>query len=32
LLYCELYGVVKMHNSWPLLQRVEGKIVLGLAH
>jgi len=32
LLYCELYGAIKMRNSWPLLQRAEGKIVLALAH
>ena len=31
LLHCELYGVIKMHNSWPFLKRAEGKIFLALA-
>jgi len=31
-LYREFYGVIKIHNSRPLLLKAEGKTVLALAY
>jgi hypothetical protein len=32
LLHCELYGIIKMHNSCPLMKRAEGQTFLALAY